>query len=456
MRLRNTLLAALILATLGAWLILFDYPGEESRRQAEEKARKVFPLATEELSSLTIERAGSSIHLRREEETWRLEQPLQARADDDEVGSLLSSLGWLEADRTLEVPPGGWEQFNLGEGAVRIRAESGSGGEAFLLAVGDQVPIGSRYYARRGEEESVLTISSSVDRLLQVTAESLRYRRVVDLQSWKIVRFSVEWEAGNVTFARAGEDWRIVEPFSFPADRNRVSGLLGDLTGLTAEGFEPEGADPADFGLQDPRVRLLFTDEDGARSEVALSDELGDGYVRLVRSGMTEVFRLDPGILGKLSVGPGRYRDGRLAPLDRWRISEIRAVTAGGEKRIVKDTESNWRWADIEGPVLPQERVDALLDALELARADGYLAGEGAAGIDESGMSLTIAAGGREPVEVRIGEAVGGKVLASSSVSDAIYELDPEDAARLREAIRSVGDPRTATGEIREESARGS
>lgn len=456
MKARNTLVALLVFGGLFAWVYFYEYRGEEGRRKAEAAEKKVFDFETDKAASLEIEKSGTKVSVRKEDGQWKLTSPIAARADSDEVSGLLSTLSWLEVNQKIEATPADLETYKLKDPPFRLTLTTEGSTAPFVLAVGDKAPIGGVYYARRGDAGDVITVSSSIDRLMEVTADKLRYKKVVGVDSWKVTRFSIARDGSMVAFAKNGEDWRIDSPVSFPADRGKVSNLLYDLTSISADGFEPEGTSAGSVGLAKPEATLQIDVMDGSPVTVEFSaKDSGDpnGLVRARRPDMAEIFKVKPDLLDKLAPRLDDYRDMRVAPVDRWQVSEIDAVSPDGEKKIVKDAESNWRWGDPNGPTLDRKMVEDLLDALDAAKATGVRDGADSRGVgtEPQGVRLSVKAGSAAPVEVRIGAEQDGKVLVGSSASTAIYEVEKSLVDRISDSVRALkapspGDTATASG----------
>ncbi len=441
MRLRNTLIAALIFAALGAWIYFYEYGGEASREEAARAEKRALDFETDAVQALSLVKPDGAIRLAKEQGEWRLVEPVRARADDGEVSGILRTLSLLEIDDRFDAAPEELEQYNLDAPPLVVSLDFGGEAAELNLAVGDRTPIGSGFYARRDGGGPVITVSSSVDRLLEATPDGLRYKKVVGLDSWKVERFRIEKRGSAVAFAKEDGDWRMVSPVLFPADRTKVSSLLYDLTALTATGFEPEGTGPEAAGLGEPLFRLLVTSDEGEEIAVEFSGESGEGIVRARREGMSEIFRLDRRVLESLDLAEGDYRDSRVAPVDRWQLAEIRVRGEEGEKSVLKDAESNWRWGSPDGPILESGVVEALIDALERTRAVAYREGSRATsgiGTDSPRLELELKAGEAPPVRVRLGAEDSGRVLVASSAAAPVYEVEKSAVEALLEAVRSL------------------
>ncbi|HZE88144.1 MAG TPA: DUF4340 domain-containing protein [Verrucomicrobiae bacterium] len=442
MRFRNTFLAAAVLAALASWIYFYEYRGEEGRQKVEAAKKKLLDFDPNVVAGLELVRPDGAIRVAKDGETWRLTSPVEARADGEEVQGLLSTLSWLETDRKLEASPDDLGAYKLAPPALKIVVKRGSGGLDLTLLVGDKAAVGSAYYARRGESGDVVTTSTSIDRLLQATADKLRYKKVVGVDSWKISRFTISRGGAAVAFAKAGEEWRIESPIAFPADRAKVSNLLFDASAIAAEGFEAAGTTPEGAGLAHPETTLSLTDRDGKTIEIAFSAKDPNGIVRAKRADLPEIFKVKGETVDKLSVVVADYRDVRIAPLDRYQLTEIRAATGGSPTALVKDGESVWHAGGISGPAASSKAVDDFLTALEAARAASFIDAPAASGRDIGPPALTLKLKAKDvaaPVELKIGSLASAKVLVSSSAAPAIYELDRSLADNLVKSASALG-----------------
>jgi len=479
MRFRNTLLALIVLAVLAGIIYYYEYRGEDERRAAEEAEKNALTFEREKVKGIEIVRTGAPpISLKKESGAWVVAAPLQTRADQEKVESLLSSLSWLRVEQRLkDVTEPELEGFKLKEPAGRITLELEEGKEPAVLRIGDKAAVGGNYYAAVPGSPEVLLVSSGVEQVLGSSLDALRYKKVVGLDAWKVARFRIEKrDGGAVAFGRdEGEDaWRLVSPIAFPADASKVQGLWFDMQSLEAEGFETESPSELDLeklGLDRPAVTLTVEAKEGAAPIiVAFGVPSGDSspsdaaYAR--RSDMGAVMKVKRETLDKLGAavsGLQEYRDSRAAPVDRFRLAGIEIQRAGGAVTLVKDEEaSKWHWEKKDGPEMPSEEVNNLIDAIEGLKATEFIDSPGAGGEPPPALAITVREGGDEKgrsVTVKVapaGGASGRRVISTASSS--IY-IVPEAAAETlvdrADGIKAPGDkPAEAaepTGEPAEE-----
>lgn len=464
MRFRNTLLALLIFGALAAFIYFYEYKGDEKREENERVEKSALVVKREDVQQIEIARPGSdSVVVKKDSGQWRLQRPLATRADPDKVDSLLSSLEFLRIEETLtDATPDEKKQFQLDPASVTVTVtQAGKEPDAppasQVLRVGDKAPLGSNRYALRGDSGDVLLVSGGLDALLAADAASLRYRKVVGVDTWKVARFRVETPAGHIALAHTAERWALEDPGSFPADDSKVQSLWLDLQGAEAQAFETEAPTPADmerFGLARPAATLTVEEKENAspvRVTFGDPDPNGDVYAR--RSDVEAVMRVERKLLDSLkgaAADPSALRDARVAPVDRFKLAAIEVRRPGAPAvALHKDDVSRWHWGAPDGAEVPSEQVNALIDASESTRANGYLeAGGGAAG--DAVMTIVFTEKSGDDVRtVTVGllpesGTAGAPRRFTTSVSSSLYLVPPDLASTLLQAASALKEPAAA------------
>ena len=122
---------------------------QETRLAQEEEAKKVFHLKENDITELSLVRGKAEIRLVKKDKEWRLAAPLEARADQTTVDSMLTTLARLRKEREMgaekDLKPFGLDHPGL---VVKFTAQ----GQPHQLAVGGKVPGDQNYYARQDQD----------------------------------------------------------------------------------------------------------------------------------------------------------------------------------------------------------------------------------------------------------------------------------------------------------------
>ena len=191
--------------------------------------RSVFPMGLKKITRLELKHSGGFMQLAFREGQWRIQQPIDTRADNRRVELLLQSLMALRivSFATADAPADPANYGLMADDAVMQITLTTEGGHApFMLMVGKIRPdMPSLVYAKISDVASICSISREVLALQATKVESLRDRRLCAADPAAIV--SVMLREGDSKLV-----WLILEPFRFKADSQAVGGLLKAICNL--------------------------------------------------------------------------------------------------------------------------------------------------------------------------------------------------------------------------------
>ncbi len=459
----KTLLALLVAG--GLWGVIYhrEYRGDlEAPDDSGEKDALAFD--RDKVRALEIARPDTgAIALEKEGKDWRITAPIQARADSDKVDSILSSLDFLRVEQAMaDVPESELASFKLDHPAASITVKSGGEPADASLRIGDKAPVGTGHYASRPGTPGVVVVSGGLDGVLSADLASLRFKKVVGVDSWQLQRFRIEAAGAVLSVARQEEVWRLESPLPFPADGTKIQDLWYSVQAQEAEAFEteqPSDRDLARFGLDRPVLTLAVEPKEGPSPiRIAFGRTSTPQAVYARRSDMPPVMRVQAELLDKLQkalAGARDLRDVRVAPVERWKVSAVeirRGGGASGAVTIVKNEESSWRWGGTEGPEVPAADVNGLLDAVEQLKASEFVDDPGAAAQTAPALTLVLREG--EGEEARsltavvldgAGPAAGTRRL-SSSASASVYVVASQAVESLLERAGALKEPAARAG----------
>jgi len=130
--------------------------GKERQVARDEEAKKVFHLQESDLSGLSLVRGKDEIRLVKKDRVWHLTAPVNTRADQTVVDSMLTTLTRLRQERDLgvekDLKPFGLDKPDL---VVKFTAK----GQPHQLVIGAKAPGDQNYYVLRDQDPHLLTIS---------------------------------------------------------------------------------------------------------------------------------------------------------------------------------------------------------------------------------------------------------------------------------------------------------
>jgi len=100
------------------------------------RSKKVLVFDRLELQAIEIDHSGATIRLARQEEDWHLEAPIQERADQNAVSSLLSTVEFAQAQEFVSDDPEESKSFGLDQPRATMRIRHHDQDDWLILELG--------------------------------------------------------------------------------------------------------------------------------------------------------------------------------------------------------------------------------------------------------------------------------------------------------------------------------
>ncbi len=372
----------------------------------------VFTISPTEVRSWNIQIAESGnlrVWLSRDGDKWKLETPVQARADKAAVETLINRiLTNLEVER-FET---GLTDLNLIRLATPdyILAFEGAGRREALL-IGSRVPgqpaEGKLHFAKLENNPTIVVIEADFLEDLKTAQLRLRERKLLEFDPARLQTISIApgSRAEPIELQRLENgQWQVVSrageagPVTMPGDAVRINALIEELQNLRAlpspEGFVTDAPTADDLAnkyyLASPSWTVTFVERPEGPGEESGQQTLllgGVEYNRVfaqvgdTRNAARSVYRVDRGLADDLSSEPRHYRERQLQ-----RLTEGARIAAVSIRRLIAEApqvavalaspEQTWDEALAPLPEPQRESMRALIDRLRDLRAREIVATE--------------------------------------------------------------------------------
>ena len=148
MKTRNLVILAAIVIAFAAYVFLFERHRPTSDESAAAAEKVLLDFERDDVMGIVIENGADRVRLERVGEEWRLREPLDFPADTSVVSSTLGSLANLTADRRLAADEMNPADYGLEQPGIVVTLRMDDDRER-VIAVGDELPLGSRGASRR-------------------------------------------------------------------------------------------------------------------------------------------------------------------------------------------------------------------------------------------------------------------------------------------------------------------
>jgi hypothetical protein len=475
---RTTAILLAVAVALGAFVYFYEIRGGEARKEAEARAKRLFPgVEADAVDALAFRTSDArDVRLERREGAWRVVEPVDFPADAATVDGLARGLAELASEGVIEEPQAA-EVYGLGGDTKRVRFRAG--GQERELRIGKRAPVGGQTYAAAGEDARVYTVPSYRVTGFEKALPDLRERLVLRFDQPAIRRIEARWPPdGRVVLAREGEGpWRLLEPLEGEADAETVDGLLSDLRFLRASEFLDDPPPAARAALERPEFEVRLEAEPPSEGAGAPVFELRLGGLhdggRVVASSQESIlYTVPPERLQDLPRELTAYRYKELAEfpiLDAQTVELAFRVPAENQAEAVvirlERGEAGWtsspemmqpgRAARLVSELSRLEARDIVADRLEAAELEALGLAPPQTVVRVLGKPAE--AGGEAPelAEVELGVLDPERGIAARTPErETVYRLDPALAEHVpvsleafRERFRSEEEAKPEGGE---------
>lgn len=366
MSLRYTAVLLLVLAGLGAYVYLVEFP----REQRAEQEKAIFALDADAVESVTLTRGDASIEIERRDGEWHLVAPVQARADATAVEALVAAVADCKVDKDLGSQGDDMARFGLAEPTVAVTLGTG-GGESVTVRVGKAAPVGNAAYIQRNAETNILLTGAAFRTSVDKKLDDLRERRLFDFEDDDVRWFEIRRGEARVRLERdADAAWQMLEPGGFGVDEGAVRTFLSSLRALRVATFvadEPASVD--EFGLGTPPLEIAFaTGNDAATVRtVQFGGEKAETEIYARTADSQAVYTVNDWAFRNLDKSPRDLRDKRLTGFAAADARAIQVVRRNGDDfRLVRDGDA-WRVEGATGTPKKDEIDQYVKDVADLA-----------------------------------------------------------------------------------------
>ncbi len=427
------------------------------------RSRSVIKFSTETVSNIQIERRTkgltsqpSTVNCEKRGDTWFVTHPIEAKADAEEIETLLSELRALqvstfEADTVEANVPARLE--NSGLDTPRLQIELTDGDKTYALHIGSAVPSENgtqkRVYVKSVHQDAIYTVSDDIYTLLNKSAFDLRDKRVIDFQRTDTIGFVIskrnqQDDEKTVGIKNYDNIWELETPTGkIKTDAKAVDDLLFGVDSLEAAAFVDKPVKSlASYGLAAPSIKVAFTQRGEEKPAVLLiGDHAEDGTVYVKAEHAAEVARVKRLLIDKIALGTAWLRDKQVLNFhidDAIRLTLLHAE----ESLTCQRLGTNWRLTAPVKENANNAEVNAIIYELDDLRADAYVGSESTltdttTGFNSLQVQLTIELRNQKVYTLQVGrsDASGRFYARLQHEPNLIFLLNAELVPKLKTTL---------------------
>ncbi|WP_447979849.1 DUF4340 domain-containing protein [Candidatus Nitrospira bockiana] len=425
-----TILMALTLAGLGAYVYFVDLPTERSKTEAETAEKQILPFTEREISGLTVRTATGEIVLTKNDK-WQITSPLQAEADARTVEGMVRALVVGKVTRVVEDQAAALAPFGLDPPAVSLVVSAD--GRQETLSIGDSGPISSTLYAMRASDKKVLLTDLAAKDFLNKTLFNLRKKDIVPVTAGQVDRVRLTYPKTEIVLYRSDKDkakpkWVIRYPIEAQADQPEVRTLLLKIEDLKAIGFVDPGPERDELvrRLTKPDVKVTLHAGGNDVMVKLYQPDPNSGEAFAVTNGDGPVYRINPMAIKELTKELFTLQDKRLLGVEGDDIAMLEVKTRTEHYTLIRQN-NVWVLEEEPAKALDQEkaavfvsRVVELPAEIRVVKQAGPLAPYGLA--SPAAEFTAIGKDGKVAGRLALGSQTGGLVYAIGRGLPGLYQ----------------------------------
>ena len=433
MKFRGLLAGAVVLAALGgaAWWSEKKEKADAGKPPSDAPP-KILSIPDDQFKQIQlVKKAGETTTLSRADGKWQILQPKPLGADQDSVGSLVSSLSSLTSDRVIDDKPSDFSTYGLTSPSEQITITRKDGKVQNLL-IGDDTPTGSDAYAKVDNDPRVFTIAGYVKTSLDKTSKDLRDKRLLTFNSDKLTRVYLTAKGSSEEFGKNNQnEWQILKPRPLRADGLQVDELVRKLKDakMDTSGSEEDAKKAiAGFSTGIRVAAAAVTDATGTQQIEVRKDKDKNYYAK--SSVVEGVYKVTADVGDGLDKGIDDFRSKKLFDFG-WNDPSKLEIHNGTAQATYQKSGEKWMSGakQIDAPSI-QSLVDKLRDITSTKFLDS---GNGPAVFEATVTSND----GKRVEKVSIWKQ-GATYQARREGEPTVYELDAKAAEDVQKAAGDV------------------
>jgi len=432
MRYWPTLLMALVLAGLGLYLYVVEFPAKETEERQEAARNKVLLIDQASITGLTFKTDRSELMFERTpDKTWVITAPVRTEADQREVQNLIRALVTGSVHRVVEENPTALSPFGLDTPVTTVTITSG--GKQETLAIGDTGPLSSTLYALRESDHALLLTDLAPKDFVNKTLLTFRRKDILHVTPTEVDRVRLTYPTTEIVLYRAAEKpkakWKIRYPIEAEADLNEVRMLLFRLEDLKAMGVVDQGPERNTLAktLITPKVKVTVHAADRDQTVKLYQPDPSSGEAIAEIGPDAPLYKINPTAIKDLTKELFNFQDKRLLGMDATDIAML-SVKTRTEQFVLINQNDEWVLEDQPTKTLNQQEADLFVSRVANVPAEGRVvkqAGPLAPYGLVSPAAEFVATGrdGKVTGKLSIGDQVSGLAYATGNRLQGLYQI---------------------------------
>ncbi|MFO0700987.1 MAG: DUF4340 domain-containing protein [Nitrospira sp.] len=449
MRYWPTLLMLVILAGLGGYLYLVEFPAKQQEEQQETAQKQLLPFPETAITGLSVATAQGLVEIKLTEPgKWSIVAPLRTEADTREVQALVRALVTGTVTRTLEDQTSQLGPFGLEPPVTTITVTAGARQETF--SIGDSGPLSNTLYVLRKSDHRILLTSLAPKDFVNKSLMAFRRKELLkfvqnDVERVRLTYPTTEMVIYNMAKDKPKPSWKIRYPIEAEADQNEVRTLMFRLEDLKALGIIDPGPerDAIAKTLTTPKVKVTLHTAAGDQSVRLYQPDTQKGEAIAETTPDAPLYRINPGLIKDLTKDLFNLQDKRLFGLDYTDVAMLSVKTRDQEYVLINQS-GEWILEDQPMEKVSQEVADLFVSRVanlpaeeRVMKQSSPLAPYGL--LAPAAEFIATAKDGKATGKLTLGSQAGGLLYATGQRISGLFQVRPDLLSQIPSKTELLG-----------------
>ncbi len=435
MKLRNVFILLAIFIVLGGYVYFVEVKQYEKEQQRKEEAKQIFNFEKDSIDALNIKNLNGNFVIEKNQNEWKITDPIQTDADETVINSMLSSLERAKKEKTFNVNPDELPNYGLGNRAIFVKVGLKNGKQDSLW-FGEKTPVGSYIFGNK-TDTTVFTTSQSIKTSFDKKLFDLRNKKLLEFKQADVRIININNPYGNFEFEKTGSsDWTI-KNINRPGDSGKLSGILSKLqNGRAKEFVDEEGAQLGEYGLNNPayQVELLLGAEKGQK-KLFISRKINGNYYAK-DDARKPIFRIDSSVVQDIDKSINEFRDKDFASFEKTDVNRLVLAYNDTLFTAVKDTADNWRLEGDPQTQLKQDKIQTFFSDLDFTNVKEFVKdgnfNAALYGFNNPKLKIQLYLDENLILEAKFGKLKNDDIYATNNLYDSVYLISKSRLEKLK------------------------
>jgi len=331
----------LFLIAIGLFLFIILYEKKlPSTEEMKEKEKKIFNLKEEDINFLAFAGKDLSWEVKKEKDEWRLSKPIEYKADETTINSIVSAIVELEKEKEIGNVDLKDFQFENPEAVLKFKTKEGED----EILIGTKISQINQMAIRVKSLGKNYFVSSSFLARINKKLTDLRDKNIFSYQASDVTFIEIETRNRKINIEKKDNFWYIDFPFKDRAEKDGVEDLLYGFSSFRAKEFIDEYTEEnlKEYNLLPPIAIVSFYNKD---KNLILKGEFGkkegmeknDFYLKKDK----KLFIVNHSIWEKLEKGLVAIPDTKILSFSQWQVKNFK-LKMGKDEFIFEKKENKW------------------------------------------------------------------------------------------------------------------